>query len=143
MSDTQRLRISLYLDLAKYPELSYLQEMGSGRSAEALRLMAIGKRHEDHVVSKMSEQLGDLSSPAALREILFNPSSLLNQTPQAPERITAKEQDYKVKVADAVPLPVPQKTIDSSNKELKENDGFSINHDNDDDAGDLAKTFIA
>lgn len=78
MSEQQRFRISLYLDLAKYPELEYLQTMGAGRSAEALRLLAIGKRHEDYVVKQMSERLGGITSPEALREILFNPSSSLH-----------------------------------------------------------------
>lgn len=117
MSDTQRLRISLYLDLTKHPELSYLQEMGSGRSAEALRLMAIGKRHEDYVVRKISEQLGDISSPEALREILFNPSSVLNQTHQdlvtLQSSVEKSEPSKPVQAPPALdPAPAPPKFIE-------------------------------
>lgn len=134
MSDAQRLRISLYLDLTKYPELSYLHEMGSGRSAEALRLMAIGKRHEDHVVNKMSEQLGGLSSPEALREILFNPSPLLNQIYQEVEKSESVEPK-------PVQVPPPQK---SAKKEPKKNDGVSLKASNQDkdDGEDLFKSFV-
>lgn len=147
MSESQRIRISLYLDLAKYPELAYLQAMGSGRSSEALRLMAIGKRHEDYVVKQMSDQLGGLSSPDALREIMFNPSSVLNRelegTAQALQAPPNPEQK-KPKGDTAEPSKSTEKNepslVPSNEKEKALNK--KVTNENQDDKDGLLGSFI-